>query len=120
MTGISDYVRMSTFYVRRSKQFKERLEPTSTFCILYRSIEASIVDFVLVFTFHYKTTAKAQCIFKAKENVEPENQHAEEDGLHEDGEAEEVKGLKLNEYPEKMKVFGVFWHLLFRFSPSFF
>ena len=59
MTGISDYGRMSTFCVRRSKQFQERLEPTSTFCILYRSIEASFVDFVLVFTFHYEMTAKA-------------------------------------------------------------
>ena len=64
MTGISDYRRMSTFYVRRSKQFQERLDPTSTFCILphtllYRSINASFVDFVLVFTFHYEMTAKA-------------------------------------------------------------
>ena len=64
MTGISDYGRMSTFCVRRSKQFQERLEPTSTFCILshtllYRSIDASFVDFVLVFTFHYEMTAKA-------------------------------------------------------------
>ena len=64
MTGILDYGRMSTFCVRRSEQFQERLEPTSTFCILshtllYRSIDASFVDFVLVFTFHYEMTAKA-------------------------------------------------------------
>ena len=66
--------------------------------------------------------------------VEPENQHTEEDGLNEDGEAEEVSstfksasrtsrsnGLQINEYCEKMKkVFGVFWNLLFRISPSFF
>ena len=63
MTGISDYGRMSTFCVRRSKQFQESLEPT-TFCILphtllYRSIDASFDDFVLVFTFHYEMTAKA-------------------------------------------------------------
>ena len=64
MTGISDYGRMSTFCVRRPKQFQERLEPTSTFCILshtllYRSIDASFVHFVLVFTFHHEMTAKA-------------------------------------------------------------
>ena len=64
MTGISDYGCMSTFCVRRPKQFQERLEPTSTFCILshtllYRSIDASFVHFVLVFTFHYEMTAKA-------------------------------------------------------------
>ena len=64
MTGISDYVLMSTFCVSRPEQFQDRLEPTSTFCILsdtllYRSIDASFVDFVLVFTFHYEMTAKA-------------------------------------------------------------
>ena len=66
--------------------------------------------------------------------VEPENKHTEEDGLDEDGEAEEVSstfksasrtstsnGLQFNEYCEKMKkVFGVFWHLLFRISASLF
>ena len=31
--------------------------------------------------------------------VEPENQHTEEDGLDEDGEAEEVKGLKAQRVP---------------------
>ena len=127
MTGISDYARMSTFCVRRSKQFKERLEPTSTFCILYR-LTLRLMTLFLWLRYIIKRQQKPSVFSKQKKmTVEPEIQHTEEDGLDEDGEAEEVSrtsrsnGLQLNEYCEKIKkVFGVFRHLLFRISPSFF
>ena len=56
--------------------------------LLYRSIYALFVDFVLVSTFHYKTTKKVSVFFKQKKMaVEPGNQ---EDRLDEDSEAEGV------------------------------
>ena len=70
MTGISDYVLTSSFCVRRSTQFRERLERTvrrSTYVAL--PIDSRfLVDFVLLFSFHYETTTKAKFIFYAKEN----------------------------------------------------
>ena len=94
-----------------------------------------LLTLFLCLRFIMKWQQKLSVFSKQKRmTVEPENQHTEEDGLNEDGEAEEISstfkstsrtstsnGLQLNEYCEKMKkVFGVFWHLLFRFSPSFF
>ena len=38
------------------------------YTLLCRSIHASFVDFVLLFSFHYEMTTKAKFIFYAKEN----------------------------------------------------
>ena len=69
MTGISDYARMSTLFVsgvqavpRETGAFFNVLHT-----LLYRSIDASFVDFVLVFTFHYETKAKVKCILSKRE-----------------------------------------------------
>ena len=67
MTGVSDYLLTSSFCVRRSKQFRERL--VVQFDVLCRSIHASFVDFVLLFSFHYETTTKAKFLFYAKLNL---------------------------------------------------
>ena len=91
MTGISDYARMSTFCVRRSKQFKERLEPTSTFCILYR-LTLRLMTLFLCLRYIIKRQQKPSVFSKQKKmTVEPEIQHTEEDGLDEDGEVAELK-----------------------------
>ena len=69
MTVISDYLRTSGFWVRRSTQFQERLEFNFDFLhmLLCGSIQASFVCFVLLFLFHYETTTKAEFIFYTKE-----------------------------------------------------
>ena len=73
---------MSTFCVRHSKQFQERLEPTSTFCIrclIYRSITLRLLILSL--------KKKVSVFFKQKRVAV------------EDGEAEEVSSTS-NQPPE--------------------
>ena len=90
MTGISDYGRMSTFCVRRSKQFQERLEPTSTFCTLITDrLTLRLMTLFLCLRFIMKRQQKLGVFSKQKGMaVNPKNQDTEEDGLDEDGEAE--------------------------------
>ena len=101
MTGISDYGRMSTFCVRRSKQFQERLEPTSTFCTLITDrLTLRLMTLFLCLRFIMKRQQKLGVFSKQKGmTVNPKNQDTEEDGLDEDGEAEEV-GSTLSQPPE--------------------
>ena len=85
VTVISGFLSTSSFWVRRSMQFQERLERTfwpSTHVSLLIDY-ASFVRFVLLFLFHYETTTKAKFIFTLKKlAVEPEKH---EDGLDKDG-----------------------------------
>ena len=73
MTGISDYVLTSlrVVFVSGVPRNSERdcsVQFDFLHTLLCRSIHASFVDFVLLFSFHYETTTKAKFIFYAKEN----------------------------------------------------
>ena len=76
--------------VRRSMQFRERLEPTSTFCLhcFTDRFTLCLLTLFLCLRFIIKRQQKVSVFFKQKKMaVEPENQ---EDRLDEDSEAEGV------------------------------
>ena len=66
MTVISGYLRTSSFWVRRSMQFQERLEHTF-WPSRHVSLLIDYASFVLLFLSHHETTTKAKFIFYTNE-----------------------------------------------------